>query len=688
VDLRTSEGRPVRLGAQLGSGGEASVHEVMGKTDVAAKIYHRADADRRQKVEVMIQRPPPLSPSHVTMAWPDDLLFEPSGRFVGFTMPRLRAEARTIRTAFNPARRAVELPGFTYRYVVQTAANLAEAMTLVHRAGHVIGDVNESNALVTPSALVTLVDCDSMQIRAADRTYRCGLAKAEYLAPELVGETLGATDRTEASDAFALAVIVHQLLFNGVRPHDGVTNGGNLADDVSERIRLEQTPLNPRSGIAPPPFAPPLASIPSRLQAMLRLSFSIRPDDRPSSRDWAGALQAATRSLKTCTASSSHLYFETAIECPWCALIRRGVPDAFGPRAPRQQPRHSGKSNKSAGSATAGGGHTAGLTGAAPPLAGVGVPPLRYFCAWISGSSRCSSNRMIDSKFCWAHASQAERKHAQRMSPNGCVAVTQRQKPCRATPSRYASEPTCANHPSGGVWTPATPRSSSSTTPPSVGQSPAPTATTPPSSGTPPTGGPGRASTGNSASNRFTGGVVQPTPGSSSTGARPTVAAPATPGAATTAAPSGYSSAALTLLGVMAMLTLFVATGLAHAVAEVSVNVWRWIADGVNAADGPDLGSLVRAGLAVAGIASAAVVATRRPDIFQAIGRFMLATGKFTLGVLKVMFHVLAFVTTTTEAFLGWLFRPGCFMRIVWIGVGVSLLVSGCTAVLRAVGFH
>src|SRR5690606_3362146 len=134
----------VALGGQLGQGGEASIHEVAGRPELAAKIYHTPDREHEQKVGEMIKHPPSPSPGHVAMAWPGALLLDSAGRFVGFTMPRLPAEARTIFTAFHPAKRAAQLPGFTYRYVLTAAANLAEAMTLVHHAGHVIGDMNES----------------------------------------------------------------------------------------------------------------------------------------------------------------------------------------------------------------------------------------------------------------------------------------------------------------------------------------------------------------------------------------------------------------------------------------------------------------------------------------------------------------------------------------------------------------
>ena len=86
---------------------------------------------------------------------------------------------------FNPRRRVTVLPQFDRRYLLRTARNLAAAISALHSSGYVAGDLNESNILVTPTALVTLIDTDSFQVpriareswsytpaRSANRTIR------------------------------------------------------------------------------------------------------------------------------------------------------------------------------------------------------------------------------------------------------------------------------------------------------------------------------------------------------------------------------------------------------------------------------------------------------------------------------------------------------------------------------------
>src|SRR5438093_919042 len=86
----------------------------------------------------------------------------------------------------------------------------------LHRAlpakGYGIGDLNERNLLVTTQALVTLVDTDSFQVKAAERVFRCRVGSAEYTPPELQGARFADIDRGPQHDAFGLGVLIFQLL--------------------------------------------------------------------------------------------------------------------------------------------------------------------------------------------------------------------------------------------------------------------------------------------------------------------------------------------------------------------------------------------------------------------------------------------------------------------------------------------
>src|SRR5262249_29345713 len=145
---------------------------------------------RAEKLAAMIAAPPrdPMTRTgHTSIAWPTArLLAAEDGRFIGYLMPRID-NAKLICEFYTPRFRAQQAPLFHYGYLMRTARNLAAAVVALHERGYIVGDLNESNLLVTNQALVSLVDTDSFQVRSADKLFRCPVGKSEYTPPELQG---------------------------------------------------------------------------------------------------------------------------------------------------------------------------------------------------------------------------------------------------------------------------------------------------------------------------------------------------------------------------------------------------------------------------------------------------------------------------------------------------------------------
>ena len=187
----------------------------------------------------MVANPPenPMAQEwHIAIAWPFDLLrtVDDSQRIVGFLMPCVKG-MYPILDFYNPKTRRQKCPFFNYRYLHRAASNLAAAVGALHAREYCIGDVNESNILVSDTALVTLVDTDSFQVReAANGTvYRCPVGKPEFTPPELQGKSFGQLDRTPEHDLFGLAVLIFQLLMEGSHPFSGIFQG--IGDPASLR---------------------------------------------------------------------------------------------------------------------------------------------------------------------------------------------------------------------------------------------------------------------------------------------------------------------------------------------------------------------------------------------------------------------------------------------------------------------
>lgn len=74
----------------------------------------------------------------------------------------------------SPGDRKAEFPDANFRFLVRVALNFARAVANINNLGAVIGDVNESAALVDPKGgLITVIDSDSFQYRSGGRLFRC-----------------------------------------------------------------------------------------------------------------------------------------------------------------------------------------------------------------------------------------------------------------------------------------------------------------------------------------------------------------------------------------------------------------------------------------------------------------------------------------------------------------------------------
>jgi DNA-binding helix-hairpin-helix protein with protein kinase domain len=329
--LRASNGEVVNLASAttLGVGGEARIFAVLNSPDLAAKVYHRPAADRAAKLAAMLANPPDdpeVRPGHVSIAWPSELLLDNngSGKVMGFLMPRVRAMSPII-DFYHPKTRRQKHPLFNYQYLLRTARNLAACVSALHARGYVIGDLNESNILVGETALVTLVDTDSFQVPDPQngKVYRCRVGKPEFTPPELQSVSFAWVDRKQEHDLFGLAVILFQLLMEGIHPFAGQQAGRGEPAPLEDRIAAGWFPYAPgrACGTLPMPTSPDFQLLDQRVRDLFIRCFlegHSQPSCRPDAQAWQGALLEAENSLTTCPANDQHRFGNHLGACPWC----------------------------------------------------------------------------------------------------------------------------------------------------------------------------------------------------------------------------------------------------------------------------------------------------------------------------------------------------------------------------------
>ncbi|HEX8376125.1 MAG TPA: hypothetical protein VF606_13205, partial [Geminicoccaceae bacterium] len=326
---RRSSGAPLALdpALEIGVGGEARVLGVPGDASLVAKLYHQPTLERARKLARMIEAPPALE-GGASLAWPVDLLTDPNGgRFAGFLMPR--AEGPRIFEFYNPVSRRRAAPLSDWGLLHRAGMNLAAGFDALHGRGYVVGDVNESNILLSPEdASVTLVDADSLQVRdpASGVVHRSGVGKAEFTPPELQGARFTDVDRAPEHDRFGLAVLLFLLLMEGTHPFAQRIEGDAESLPVEERIRRGPYPYERRDDDCEPPrLAPPIETLHPGLQALFARCFvdgRADPAARPSAAEWRAALALAEGELRACDANPRHRFAAHVPSCPWCRRRR------------------------------------------------------------------------------------------------------------------------------------------------------------------------------------------------------------------------------------------------------------------------------------------------------------------------------------------------------------------------------
>ena len=302
LTVRNAAGESVQLSdAPFAQGGEAAVHAVPRFPGVVVKLYHpqvlqkRSDT-LRAKIEAMSSDPKLARlKQHPGLAWPRFSVFDECGQWRGYAMRKANGVRMNV-LAHAMAYRE-QFPNLDRPSVVAYLLNLLGTLQELHTAGVMVGDYNLANFLCDPdSNVVTLIDCDSWQVNAAGKTFRCPVAAPDMLAPELQGKELGKISRTLESECFSLAILLFKALMLGRHPYDVVGGAGPV-----ENIRKGYFPYGQGGGGIPKgPWFNIWSHLPFKLKEQLIRTFKEGAPDasaRTSVMEWIDVLNLYQREL-------------------------------------------------------------------------------------------------------------------------------------------------------------------------------------------------------------------------------------------------------------------------------------------------------------------------------------------------------------------------------------------------------
>ncbi|WP_298092667.1 protein kinase domain-containing protein [uncultured Catenibacterium sp.] len=339
------------LGQRLGGGGEGEIYDIVGNPSLVAKIYFNSKfnpvpgnsnprKNLKEKIETMLEQPvQPYVNGVLTVAWPQDLLLNQQGQFVGYVMPRVKS-THHIFAASRERERMQLYPHYTWKTSIAIAYNLSLAVKIIHQSNAVVGDMNPNNIMIDEHGHVTIIDTDSFNItnKNTSKVYKCSVGISEMLAPELQGKNL-ADPRSvfnEKTDDFSLAIHICTLLMNNCHPFGctsfNISQSSTSTNPVVYNILRGNCPYVTNAKGKASPDSPDVKMLPKDIRDLFDRAFNYTSSTaiksstirkRPSAREWQNALGKLLNSnMKTCKKlyPEVHVYPASYHKCPWCAI--------------------------------------------------------------------------------------------------------------------------------------------------------------------------------------------------------------------------------------------------------------------------------------------------------------------------------------------------------------------------------
>jgi Uncharacterized protein with protein kinase and helix-hairpin-helix DNA-binding domains len=286
------QGKPQQLDKPFGEGGEAVVYPLAQRDDVLVKLYHPAELAKRgaalqQKVEAM--RKVPALANQKGVSWPLISVFDNRKRWIGYAMykgqgvPMFKLAHAVLYTRHFPNLDRERLTGYLI--------SLVQQLKQLQHNGVMVGDYNLNNIICDPSSdRLTLIDCDSYQVRVNGQHFACPVGTPDMTPKEQHGSAFTELVRTKESEAFSLAIILFKCLMLGRHPYDIVGGDDPVANLKSGHFAYG---IGNR-GIPKGPWYNIWSHMPHRLKSHFITTFTEGADDpfkRTSLDEWLESLQ-------------------------------------------------------------------------------------------------------------------------------------------------------------------------------------------------------------------------------------------------------------------------------------------------------------------------------------------------------------------------------------------------------------
>jgi len=282
------EGNPKNIGNPIAKpGGEGTVYILKDKPGILVKVYHaeKLKTNRmsyQNKINAMISIKNDFE--KIDVCWPLLSVYDSSGQWIGYAMKQ--GFGSPMRYLAHGVAYKKHFPNLNRVILLQFLLSFLKNIEALHSRNVFIGDYNLLNFLCdSTSNNVTMIDCDSYQIKIGEKFFPCPVGSPDLTPIEHHDKDFKKVIRTLESERFSLAIILFECLMLGRHPYDMV--GG---DDPVTNLRKAKFPYGTgNKGIPKGHWYNIWSHMPYRIKELFIRNFTegVRnPDKRTDTNTW------------------------------------------------------------------------------------------------------------------------------------------------------------------------------------------------------------------------------------------------------------------------------------------------------------------------------------------------------------------------------------------------------------------
>lgn len=296
------------IGEAIAMGGTAAIHRLPAFPGHLVKLFHDpVDQTTAQKLGWMVSIQP-AQDALERLLWPERLVHEQRGTIVGYAFRQPPVNTVSLENVCRNDRRAIfEALGrepFSLRERHGIAWNLATTLLMCHQHGFAGIGLWANHVLVTSKGHIVLADPDAFGVATADgRRFPATLQRPPAYTYRQPDDPAGGDLRSE--DAFALSIVIFELLMDGMHPFLGKDVDGSPVAALT-LMRARQYPYaspNHARFPGPPTTAPALARLHASVVSRFHDAFTGGMSDPrmlPDAKAWMHTLEQAMPHLQQC----------------------------------------------------------------------------------------------------------------------------------------------------------------------------------------------------------------------------------------------------------------------------------------------------------------------------------------------------------------------------------------------------